>query len=144
MRCACCSPVSPRNFIRKQQLHVHVGGDGDMDLIDDVVRDEDAGVESLVVVKQPKEEVGCVRELRSPKAMAQHERDEHLITHLLYCESCPFCISGRGPNRHHRRRGSSRDVPGLVADYGFLRAHDDDLCPCLGVLVRPGTCSLPQ
>ena len=30
-----------------------------------------------------------------------------------------------------------RDIPLLVADYGFLRAYDDDLCTFLGVPVRP-------
>ena len=33
------------------------------------------------------------------------------------------------------RRGE--DVPGIVADYGFPRAYDDDLCPFLGVFLRP-------
>ena len=137
MRCACCRPVSPITRFRKQPSDGPAGGEGDLDVVDEVVRDEDAGVENFIVGKKPKEETTGVQALKSPREMSPREWAEHLVTHLPYCDSCPFCIAGRCPNRHHRRHGFSRDVPSLVADYGFLKAYDDDLCPFLGVLVRP-------
>ena len=69
--------------------------------------------------------------------MTQAEWEEHLITHLPYCDGCPFCVAGRRPNAHHRRRGNQKDISSLVADYGFLKTFDEDIAPVLGVCVRP-------
>ena len=41
--------------------------------------------------------------LPSPKSPSLRELELHNLTHLPYAAWCPYCVSGRRPNSHHRR-----------------------------------------
>ena len=107
-------------------------------MIDDEVKDEDADLDSVIVGKEPapKKQPGMAP-LPLPKLMTPAEFARHRLTHVPYHPGCPFCIMGRRPNSHHRRRRSKpRTIPHVVADYGFLRSNDDDLITILVVYIR--------
>ena len=132
-------PVSPA-------IHVspHASGDGgggfEDEVLDDVVKDEDVDLDSVIVGKEPvaaKKPSGMTA-LPLPKLMTPAEFEKHRLTHLPYHPGCPFCLMGRRPNAHHRRRkAKARSIPHVVADYGFLRSTDDDLITILVVYSRP-------
>ena len=66
--------------------------------------------------------------LTSPKSMTAVEKEIHDLTHLPYHPGCPFCVMGRRPNTQHRRsHEGDRDVPLLVADYGYVRNSEDEV-----------------
>ena len=77
--------------------------------------------------------------LKSPRTPTAAARERHNLTHLPYCDWCPFCVSCRRPNSHHRlSQGEERQVPLLVADYGFLRDRvSQDLVSMIVVKVYP-------
>ena len=75
------------------------------------------------------------RPLPSPKAPSKTERDRHNLTHLPYAPWCPFCVACRRPNTPHRASHEARrELPLLVADYGFVRNPEDQDCVTLLVI----------
>ena len=108
-------------------------------MLDGEVREEDADLDSVIVGKEPvaKCQPG-IRPLPLPKLMTPAEYAVHRLTHLPYHAGCPFCVMGRRPNTHHRRRRANpRAIPHVVADYGFMRSTDDDLITMLVLYIRP-------
>ena len=75
----------------------------------------------------------------TPKAPTRAQRERHFLTHLPYAAWCPFCVAARRPNSHHQRaHGHERELPLLVADYGFLRdEQDQDMVSILVIKVYP-------
>ena len=108
--------------------------------LDDVVRDGDADIDDIIVGREPE---GSCKHSMAPlplqKMMSPAEYARHGVTYMPYHPGCPLCAMGRRPNTHHRRRRNSnaRTLPHVVADYGFLRANDDDLTTMLVVYSRP-------
>ena len=117
---------------------VEDGGLADQPL-DDEVHDEDADHGSIIVGKEPaKTCTHKVAPLPLPKLMTPAEYARHVVTHMPYHPGCPFCVMGRRPNSHHRRRPSkARAIPHVVADYGFLKCRDEDLVTMLVVYISP-------
>ena len=73
--------------------------------------------------------------IRAPPEMTQAQWEEHRLTHLPVCPSCPWCVMAREPNLQHRAsREGERKVPMLVADYGYLRDTDDTVLATVLVL----------
>ena len=71
----------------------------------------------------------------SPKCPTRVQRERHNLTHLPYESWCPFCVAARKPNTPHRRsHESERELPLLVADYGFMR-DQVDLSDSITILV---------
>ena len=63
----------------------------------------------------------------APKGMTAAAWARHCITHLPYCDSCPWCVASRRPNMPHRRSSNSgRTIPLRVADYCSLKGQNDD------------------
>ena len=71
MRCSCCTPVSPFTFARLHSPDGKAGGEGDLDAVDDEVRDDDADVHNFVVGKKPTDTAEGVKGLTGPRAMTQ-------------------------------------------------------------------------
>ena len=64
--------------------------------------------------------------MTSPKSMTAIQRAKHWITHLPYDPDCEICIQSKRPNEpHHLSLDTSRDVPLIVGDYGFIRDSVD-------------------
>ena len=75
--------------------------------IGDVVRDEDAGLGSIVVGKTSrKHTVEGARPLPEPKKPTDERLATYLRTQLPYHEGCKVCVVGRKPNTHHKRHRS--------------------------------------
>ena len=64
--------------------------------------------------------------MKSPKEMSPIEWARHKVTHLPYHCSCPPCVAGKKPNLHHRRSGTCRRLPHVLADYCYLRDSVSD------------------
>ena len=67
--------------------------------------------------------------LPTPISPPTIELEAHNATHIPFRTWCKWCVAGRKPNPHHRRKtDAARDVPMLVGDYCFVRdSRDDDL-----------------
>ena len=79
-----------------------------------------------------------IRALPNPKAMSEADLREHMITHLPYCDGCPFCVAGKRPNSHHRLPDRTLTIPNISLDYGFLtESVSQDVVTVLGAYVRP-------
>ena len=137
---ACCCPVSPSLYSQSVLgCPVSVGeleaGDSD---VDDDVREEDALSDEPIVGVEPKPKPDGVRALPFPKEMTPAQLAEHMIKHLPHCDGCPYCTAGRRQNSPHRSLPTTpREIPLMVADYGFLRSRDESLCTFLTVCVYP-------
>ena len=55
--------------------------------------------------------------------------------HAEYVVWCPYCVAGKRPNNHHRRRKGMSKLPMLSADYAYI--GDGDLLTVLVVHVKP-------
>ena len=80
--------------------------------------------------------------LPAPKGMTEAEWAEHCVSHVKYHSGCPFCVSCRRPNSPHKASNSesSRMLPLLVGDYGFVRdSRDQDR-----LTMYVGNCTLHQ
>ena len=65
--------------------------------------------------------------LPSPKEPTPAARARHNLTHLPYEDWCPFCVSCRRPNSHHRLQlKDDHEQPLLLGDYAFIRNSGDD------------------
>ena len=72
------------------------------------------------------------RPLPTPKEPTAAAREKHNLTHIPYEDWCPFCVSCRRPNDHHRLSlRSEREHPLLVGDYAFVRNTGDDQLICI-------------
>ena len=98
--------------------------------------DLDAADEGLAVFNEPivgfekvgdhNLEVKRAKGLPSPKEPSASEVEQHNLTgHIKFESWCPFCVSCRKPNDHHRASASDRALPLIVADYCFLRDEGD-------------------
>ena len=56
-----------------------------------------------------------------PNEMTQAEFEEHCLTHIPYCDSCPYCLAGRKPDTQHRSSNSEKPIPLLHGGYVFLK-----------------------
>ena len=132
MICGSCALVSPVLFPNGATA----GGDGDhdaeveeeiMDPKNIMLKDPIVGVESTTLTEDGRVGAREPRELPSPKTPTEAQRRKHDLTHLPYASWCPFCVSCRRANSHHRQsHESERVIPLLVGDYGFLRDNEDD------------------
>ena len=103
--------------------------------VDDVVNEDHVHVGNS---GPERNDADGVKAMKSPTPMSKAEWEEHCVKHHPFHEACPYCVCGRRPNSHHRRRRRKpRKISHLVADYGYLRAFDDDLAPLLGMLAYP-------
>ena len=78
--------------------------------------------------------------LPAPIAPSQKEVDAHNLFHLPYRPWCKHCVAARRKNSHHRSvpSASHRTVPLMVADYAYIRDHQDKaLATVLVVRVKP-------
>ena len=109
-----------------------------MDEADEIgVHPKDLALGELVVGQRPAGQ-RKIRALPNPKTMSEAEWREHMVTHLPYCDGCPFCISGKRSNSHNRLSTRSMTIPSISLDYGFLRdATSQDVVTFLGAYVRP-------
>ena len=107
--------------------------------IDDTVRESDALFDEPIIGLKPKTKEPGVVPLPLPKEMTDAQLREHMLTHLPYCDGCPYCVAARRPNTQHRQSLTprARSIPHLVADYGFIREKDETLMPFLAVRVHP-------
>ena len=50
------------------------------------------------------------------------------MTHLPFRSWCPHCVSGKAPDRSHKKRENHDDkrIPEIVFDYVFLASAEDD------------------
>ena len=92
-----------------------------------------------IVGKHPREgrsaKTGMPRPLPSPKMPSQLEIDLHNLTHAKYAVWCPYCVSGKRANNHHRRSRVASKLPLLSADYAYF--GDGDLVTILVMHVKP-------
>ena len=113
-----CQAVSPAVSFRPV-LAEH--GDGDHDeqvVLDDEVRDEDTDLTSIIVGKEwISKSFDGVQPLPSPKPLTDAELARHLLAHLPYRNGCRYCVMGRRPNMHHKRRRRLRAIPMVSADW---------------------------
>ena len=61
--------------------------------LDDEVREEDALLHEPIIGKKPTEKKTGVTSLPLPKEMSPAQLREHMITHLPYCDGCPYCLA---------------------------------------------------
>ena len=62
-----------------------------------------------------------------PKELTPHQKARHVISHLPYDPSCEICVACRRPNDPHSlSHESSRTIPLLVGDFGYMRDSKDD------------------
>ena len=111
------------------------GEDEDADLELALIDDPIVGVERAV---SSKEDHGALvaRPLASPPSMSPEAVLKHCLTHLPYHPGCPICVASRRPNTQHRKsHESSRLIPLLVGDYGFIRSSLDSRDKLQTVLV---------
>ena len=149
MNCRCCSwnPVSPAlcspvNSAGAPGRLDQIGGElcgvceeDDEDIVG--VNPGDLALGEPIVGQQPRQE-SKIKPLPNPKNLTEAEWREHLVTHLPYCDGCPFCVAGKRPNSHHRMSDRIHTIPNISLDYGFLRdATSDDVTNFLGAYVRP-------
>ena len=88
--------------------------------------DLDAADESLAAFEDPivgyeqvdahNLEVKKIRGLPSPREPTPAEVEQHNLSHIKFESWCPFCVSCRKPNDHHRTSRTERSIPRIVAD----------------------------
>ena len=102
--------------------------DGGADLWDGIRPGQQSIGDLVIVGKQPASAKtgmpSMPRPLPSPRAPSQAERDLHNLTHLPYAVWCPYCISGKRPNHHHRRLRGKSKLPSFSADYCYFGDGD--------------------
>ena len=65
--------------------------------------------------------------MSAPKELTPHQKARHFISHLPYDPSCEICVACRRPNDPHSlSHESSRTIPLLVGDFGYMRDSKDD------------------
>ena len=114
---------------------VDVGEDEDVnfDLAD--LDDPIVGVEHVL---SDKDGAGALeaQPLSSPPSMTPAAFARHCLTHLPYHSGCPICVASKRPNAaHFKSHESSRTIPLLVGDYGFIRSSLDEKTQMQNVLV---------
>ena len=104
-------------------------------IIDDIRAEDVAYGEPIIGYADPKAETVP---MTSPRELTAKEWAEHMVTHLPYCSSCPYCIPGMRHNCPHKRSQTDRKLPHLLADYGYLKdSVSKDSVPFLVVYVQP-------
>ena len=79
-----------------------------------------------------------VRVLPEPKEMTPAQWTRHRNTHSPFHNGCKYCVGGRRPNTHHRASKSTRSIPLLCGDYGFLREiTSDEVLTFLALYLKP-------
>ena len=43
-----------------------------------------------------------IRSLPQPKVLTDAQMEEHMVTHLPFCNGCQFCVAGARNNTQHR------------------------------------------
>ena len=112
-----CPPCgSDDGWEQIQQSHIvpESWEQSDGDLGDVVDIDDDVTVQKAVAMP-------------SPIQPSQAQLDAHNLTHWPYRSWCPHCVAARRQNSPHLRSTSAtrRTIPLLVADYCFVRDHED-------------------
>ena len=65
--------------------------------------------------------------MSAPKELTPQQKARHFISHLPYDPSCEICVSCRRPNNPHSlSHESSRTIPLLVGDFGYMRDSKDE------------------
>ena len=106
------------------------------DVVEETVRHEDVDFGNHIVGPSSPRTKPTL--LKSPREMTAAEWEEHMVTHLPYCPSCPHCVAGKRCNDHHRTSTTERELPLLVADYGYLRdSLSDDTLPFIVCHIKP-------
>lgn len=119
-----------------------VGAADDDDFVQDIKRVAVLGdpIVGLEVIPLDEHGPGALpaRALASPPAPTPAQRAAHNLTHAKYESWCPFCVSCKRPNDHHRSQPNDRLQPLLVGEYAFIRnAGDDELVPVLICRLKP-------
>ena len=79
-----------------------------------------------------------IRPLPQPTVLTEAQMEEHMITHLPFCNGYPFCVAGARNNTPHRTSTNTHILPNISMDYGFLQdSISQDSVTFLGVYVRP-------
>ena len=112
-----CEPCGPdEGWENVQQAHIEPvsWGAQDGDLGDIMDTDDDVTVQKAVAMP-------------SPIQPSQAQLDAHNLTHWPYRSWCPHCVAARRQNSPHHRSNSAvtRTIPLLVADYCYVRDHED-------------------
>ena len=140
LTCGTCvtaiSPFTKRGRVVNQPLGTEFSSD--VREADVLMGEPIVGVENETL-NEHGEGARAARPLPSPTAPSRAVRERHNLTHLPYADWCPFCVACRRPNTPHRAsHESEREVPLLVADYGFVRnPEDQDVVTMLIIKVMP-------
>ena len=73
------------------------------------MKSEEADPEVIVLEEEDVDHVDKPIVVRVPRTPTEKEREEHEATHLPHAEWCEFCMRGRGRNKAHRRKKTSRE-----------------------------------
>ena len=126
-------PVNPFLSVH----HDGVPGDGEGE--DELVHDADMVLGDPIVGQKPPDEYSTViRGVPAPKEMSVEWYKTHCLTHIPMHPACEYCAMAKKPNVQHRRSPGGRQIPLMVADYGYLTLHaTQEVVPYLCVHVRP-------